>query len=239
MTTGLYDAAMNSLSAVLARRFLPGALALLLSACTPQQMLLNALLPDGTASVLLGNLQGVPDANRQRIAALEQQGDWAGLAAFAEENIAKDPFSAGWRMVAGYAYSRMNDYPRASAQFSELVRLAPDDATGYHLLAEAQRAGGQPARAVATLERALLVLRESAQTYQLLGAANSDLERYVPASAAYRKALELEPGYAEAWFGLGRASLRLARRADAQEALRALEQMRSPRAAELRAMMGG
>lgn len=240
MTSGLYDAAMNRHFPAPARRFLQAALALLLTAaCTPQQMLLNALLPDGTASVLLGHLQGVPDANRQRVAEFEQKGDWAGLAKFAEDNMAKDPFSAGWRLVGGYAYSRLGDHPRATALFGELVRLAPDDATGYYLLAESQRAGGQPERAVATLERALLAVPESALTYQLLGAANSDLGRYVPASAAYRKALALEPGYAEAWFGLGRASLRLARRADAQEALRALEQMRSPRAAELRAMMGG
>lgn len=207
------------------------------AACTPQQMLLNALVPDGTASVLLGNLQDVPDANRQRIAEMERQGDWAGLAKFAEENIAKDQFSAGWRMIGGYAHSRLGEYPRAIAHFSELLRLAPDDATGYHLLAEAQRAAGQPDRAVTTLERALLVVRESPLTYQLLGEANSDLGRFVPASAAYRRALAIEPGYGEAWFGLGRASLRLARRSDAQEALRALEQMRSPRAAELRVMM--
>jgi cytochrome c-type biogenesis protein CcmH/NrfG len=90
---------------------------------------------------------------------------------------------------------------------------------------------------VTTLERALLVVRESPVTYQLLGEANSDLARYVPAAAAYRRALAIDPNYGDAWFGLGRASLRLARNADAREALRALEQMRSPRAAELRAMM--
>lgn len=210
---------------------------LMCSACTPQQMLLNALIPDGTASVLLGHMQGVPDANRQRVAELEKQGDWAGLAKFAEDNIAKDAFSAEWRVVAGYARSQLRDYPRAIAHFSELVRMAPDDATGYHFLAETQRAAGQPERAVTTLERALLVVRESPVTYQLLGEANSDLARYVPAAAAYRRALSIDPNYGDAWFGLGRASLRLARNADAREALRALEQMRSPRAAELRALI--
>jgi tetratricopeptide (TPR) repeat protein len=215
------------------------AVVLLCAACTPQQMLLNALIPDGTASVLLGNLQGVQDANRQRIAEMEKRGDWAGLAKFAEENIAKDPFSAEWRLIGGYAYLQLPDYPKAISQFSELVRLAPDDATGYHFLAEAQRAAGQPERAVTTLERALLVVRESPLTYHLLGEANTDLARYVPASAAYRRALAIDPAFAEAWFGLGRASVRLARGADAREALQALEQLRSPRAAELRAMING
>ena len=210
---------------------------LIFTACTPQQMLLNALIPDGTASVLLGHMQGVPDANRLRVAELEKQGDWAGLAKFAEDNIAKDAFSAEWRVVAGYARSQLRDYPRAIAHFSELVRMAPDDSTGYHFLAETQRAAGQPERAVTTLERALLVVRESPVTYQLLGEANSDLTRYVPAAAAYRRALAIDPDYGDAWFGLGRASLRLARNSDVREALRALEQMRSPRAAELRALM--
>lgn len=207
-------------------------------ACTPQQALISALIPDGTASVLLGHMQGVADVNRQRVAELERQGDWAGLAKFAEDNIAKDAFSADWRMVAGYARSQLREYPQAIIHFSELVRLAPDDPAGYHFLAETQRAAGQPERAVTTLERALLVVRESPVTYQLLGEANSDLLRYVPAAAAYRRALAIDPQYGDAWFGLGRASVRLARNTDAQEALRALEKLRSPRAAELRRMVG-
>jgi len=207
------------------------------AACTPQQVLISALVPDGTLSVLMGNMQGVADANRQRVAELEKKGDWSGLARFAEDNIAKDPFSSEWRVVAGYAQSQLRDYPKAIAHFNELVRMRPDDATGYHFLAEAQRAAGQPERAVATLERALLVVRESPVTFQLLGEANSDLSRYVPAAVAYRRALAIDPTYDEAWFGLGRASLRLARNADAREALRALEQLRSPRAPQLRAMM--
>jgi tetratricopeptide (TPR) repeat protein len=237
---GCYDGAMHSGNFLAsALRFILLLAIALCAACTPQQMLLNALVPDGTASVLLGNLQSVPDANRQRIAEMERQGDWAGLAKFAEQNIAKDQFSAEWRLIGGYACSQLRDYPRAIAHFSELVRLAPDDATGYHFLAETQRAAGQPERAVATLERALLVVRESPLTYQLLGEANTDLARYVPAAAAYRRALAIDPKSAEAWFGLGRASVRLARGAEAREALQALEQLRSPRAAELRAMITG
>ena len=182
-------------------------------------------------------MQGVPDANRQRVVEFEQRGDWAGLAKFAEDNIAKDSFSGEWRLVAGYAQSQLRDYPKAIVHFSELVRMAPDDASGYHFLAETQRAARQPERAVITLERALLVVRESPVTFQLLGEANSDLARYVPAVTAYRRALAIDPMYDQAWFGLGRASLRLARNADAREALRALEQMRSPRASQLRGMM--
>lgn len=199
-------------------------------------MLLNALVPDGTASVLLGHLQDVPDSNRQRIAALEQQGDWQGLAKFAEENIAKDPFSSGWRLIAGYAHAQLRDYPQAIAHFNELVRLSPDDATGYQLLAGAQRAAGQPERALTTLERAQRVVRESAPTDYLLGEVNGDLGRHRAAAAAYRRAVAIDPRLADAWFGLGRSALLLGNNEDVREAVAALEQMDAPRAAQLKAM---
>ena len=204
-----------------------------LAACTPQQMLLNAMIPDGTASMLFSHLQDVEDSNRQRIVELEQRGDWAGLVEFADANIAKDPFSANWRMIGGYAQSQLRNYPQATDYFGEMVRLAPDEAAGYHFLAEAQRADGQPLRALTTLERALLVVRQSALTHHLLGEVNSDLGRYRRAAGAYRRAVDIDPLLDKAWFGLGRASLRLRRAGDVQEALHALEEMPSPRAAEL------
>ncbi len=213
------------------------ALTAVLAACTPQQMLLNAMIPDGTASMLLSHLQDVEDSNRQRIVELEQQGDWAGLVKFADANIAKDPFSANWRMIGGYAQSQLHNYPRAMDYFGEMVRLAPDEAAGYHFLAGAQRAGGQPGNAVVTLERALLVLRESAATHHLLGEVYSDLGHYRQAADAYHRALAIDPLLTDTWLGLGRASLRLGRTADVQEALRVLDEQRSPRAAELRTLI--
>ena len=208
-----------------------------LSACTPQQMLLQALIPDGTASMLLSHLQTVEDGNRRQVIEMEQKGDWAGLARFADTNIATDPFSPEWRMIGGYAQLQLRDYPRAMAYFNEMIRLAPDDATGYHFLAETQRASGQPQRAVVTLERALMVVRESPLTHQLLGEAYSDLGRYRPAAESYNRALALDPMLVDALFGMGRASLQLGRAADARDALAELERLRSPRAAELRALL--
>ncbi len=219
------------------RRLLIGAVAVLSVACTPQQMLMQALIPDGTASMLLSHLQTVEDGNRRRVIEMEQKGDWAGLGRFADTNIATDPFSPEWRMIGGYAQLQLRDYPRAMTYFSEMVRLAPDDATGYHFLAETQRAAGQPQRAVATLERALLVVRESPLTHQLLGDAYSDLGRYRPAAESYNRALMLDPLLADAWFGFGRTSLQLGRTADARDALAELERLRSPRVTELRALL--
>ena len=238
--TAWYDPRMICrFSAVMARRLLACVFVLLGAGCTTQQVLMSALVPDGAGSMLLSHLQSVEGGNRRRIIELEQQGDWQGLAQFAETNIAKDPYSTEWQMIGGYAHLQLRDYPRAITYFSEMVRLSPDEASGYHFLAEAQRAAGRPQRAVTTLERALLVVRESPLTYQLLGAVYADLAQHRAAAEAYRRALAIDARLAEAWFGLGRASLQLGRAEDAQEALRTLEQMQSPRGAQLRGLLEG
>jgi tetratricopeptide (TPR) repeat protein len=214
-------------------------LVMVLSACTPQQALLSSLIPDGTASVLLGHLEGVADANRRRIVELEQQGAWTELAAFADSNISGDPFSPEWRLIGGYAHAQLKDHARAADYFAEMLRLSPDDPSAYHFLAEAQRAAGQPQLALKTLDRALMVQRDNPLTWHLMGEVNSDLGRFRDAAAAYRRALSEAPRFAAAWFGLGRAALQLGRAAEAQEALAALERLQSPEAARLRALMAG
>lgn len=235
MSTAAIRACCNRLR--IARRLLAGACVVFCLGCTPQQILMQALIPDGTTSMLLSHLQTVEDGNRRRVIEMEQKGDWAGLSRFADTNITADPFSPEWRMIGGYAQLQLRDYPGAMAYFSEMIRLAPDDAAGYHFLAETQRAAGQPERAVTTLERALLVVRESPLTHQLLGEAYSDLGRFRPAAASYQRALALDPMRVDAWFGMGRASLQLGRAADARDALTELERLRSPRATDLRALI--
>lgn len=206
------------------------------AACTPQQTLISALVPDGTVSMLLSHLEGVQDINRQRIAELESKKDWPALVKFADDNIAKDAFSPEWRLIGGYAHTQMGNHKRAAEYYREMVRLAPDEGTGYHFLAEAQRASGDSARAVATLERALLAVRDSPLTHHLHGEVLSDLSRVVQAVTAYRNALKIDPMMAEAWLGLGRASLRLNRESDALEALAALTKLNPAMANQLRAM---
>src|SRR5882672_2765064 len=80
------------------------ALVLVLAGCTPQSMLASALIPEGTASILLGHLQGMEEANLKHVAALEARKDWDGLAKFAEDNLSRDKNSADWWFVAGYAH---------------------------------------------------------------------------------------------------------------------------------------
>jgi tetratricopeptide (TPR) repeat protein len=214
-------------------------LALMLIACTPQQMLLSALVPDGTASVMLGNLQGIADANRRQIAMLEQRGDWPGLAAFAEQNMARDSFSPEWRLVAGYAASRAGDHRAAAVHYGEMLRLAPDDPAAYRLLAGAQRDGGDPGRAARTLEQGLLAGGESALTLSLLGDVRAELGELEAALSAYRRALTLSPRLEPAWWGQGRLALRMGRVEEARRAAALLRDMHSPRAEELERLIAG
>ncbi len=193
-----------------------------LSACTPQQHLIAALIPDGTVSVLLSHLQKEEDGNRRRIVEMEARKDWDGIAKFAEDNLAKDRNNADWWFIAGYAHSEAGRNQRAIECYSEMVRLAPDDMLGSTSLAQSYRAAKQPLRAVQTLNNALRTRKGAPSTYFLLGESYADLDRDLPAAAAYREAVQLDGKFAMAWFGLGRAYARLGRAADYETALKAL-----------------
>ncbi len=212
----------------------------LLQAClTPAQHLVLALIPDGTLATLLGHFEKAPSANRQRVAELEHKGDWVELAKFAEENLDKDRRSALWWMVAGYAYSQQKQHARAIQSFREMVRLEPDMPEGWNLLAQEYRVAGDPQRAIATVDQALLVLRDSPATLLILGDANSDLRRFEPAVRAYRQALDLDGSLAPAWAGLARSYIRLGRAPEAERIAASLEKSNPPLAAAIRQEISG
>ena len=218
-------AASGALVAVLALAALP--------ACTPQTAALMSLVPDGTVSTVLGNLQGVEDENRKRVTELEARKDWDGLVKLAEQNLAKDRNNSAWWLVAGYAHSQAGRHRRSIDCYSEVVRLAPDETLGWSLLAQSYRDTGQPARAVQTLTNAHLAGMGTAETWFLLGESYSDLDRDLPAAAAYREALQLNRGFARAWFGLGRAYARLGRREEFDQTLKSLAELDASLAKQL------
>lgn len=214
------------------------ALLLALAACTPQTSALLALMPDGLVPIMLSHLNGVSDSNRQRLADFEKRRDWEGLARFAEENLAQDKFNADWWTMAGYAYTRLERYPRAIECYADAVRLAPDDITGWHLLAQAYRSAGQPERAVQTLNNALNVRHDAPVTFFLLGESYSYSGRLQSALDAYQQALKLNTDFAPAWLGMGRVYLRLGRMPEAAEAVRVLERLNPQMASELKGASG-
>lgn len=202
--------------------------------CTPQQALIASLIPDGTLSALLGNLERVPDENRRRVAELERRGAWAELGQLAERELAKVRSNADWWLIAGYAHSQLADHAAAVEAYSQVVRIEPDNAAGWHLLAQTHRTAGAPYRAVNVLNNALLALRDSALTHYLLGETYSDLKRYREAAAAFEGALEIEQKFPAAWYALSMAYMRVNRDADARAAAAQLESLDPKLAARLR-----
>ena len=196
------------------------------------------MLPDGTVPVLLSNFERESDTNRRRVAELERAGDWAGLAKFADENLEKDKVNTGWWMVAGYAHSRLTNYARAVECYREVIRLEPDSAAGWNLLAQTLRESGDSRRAVAVLTQSLTILRESAVTLLLLGESHSDLGEFAQAVRPYRQALDIDGGLSPAWTGLARAYIRLGQLGEAESIARSLDRTDPPLAAAIRREIG-
>ena len=209
------------------------AVTLACAGCTPQAMLASALVPEGTASILLSHLQNEEEGNRKLVAELESRKDWDGLARLAEENLKKDKNNLGWWMVSGYAHSQAGRHERAAVSYGEMVRLSPDDLLGWELLAQSYRAMGQSQRAVQTLNNALRVRTDAPAILLLLGQSHEDLRQDDQAVVAYRQLVKAEPGLAAGWLGYGRAHARLGRVAGYNEAMRELTRLGSPLAAEL------
>lgn len=213
-------------------------LCLSLTGClSPAASLALALIPDGTFSTLLGNLQGVEDSNRRQLAELAGQSDWAGIVRFAEQNLAVDPTNADWWMIAGYAHTQLQQYARANQAFAESVRLSPDNMDAWNMLGQSYRALGQPERAIRTFDNALRVSRESPMTYFLLGESFGDLKRPDRAVSYYEQAAQRDPQFTEAWYALGQTYWRLDRRHDYEEVVEVLRKL-DARAADRLAALG-
>jgi|SRR6185503_3060942 len=204
-------------------------------ACTPQQQLLFSLIPDGTFPTLLSHFERLEDANRRRIADFERRKDWEGLAKFAEENVQSDQTNSDWWLVAGYAYSQLKQRERAIRCYVEVVRLSPDDMFGWNALIEEYRAAGQTERAMQIANRALNVRTDVPETWYLVGEIYSDLRRYEQATNAYGAALKLDEQYPNALLGLGKAYVRLGRKAELQKVEEVLRKIDPAKAGELAA----
>jgi cytochrome c-type biogenesis protein CcmH/NrfG len=137
-------------------------------------------------------------------------------------------------VIAGYAWLRSRDYPKAIAALSRVIQRNPEDIGAWNLLGEAERLSGQPGRGVQTLESASTIGRSSFVTFFLLGEAYRDTNRLDRAITAYREAARLEPQFARAWFELGSAQARLGDREEARLALEQLEKLDPALAQDLR-----
>jgi len=216
----------------LQRRLAAALLSLALAGCaSPYVGALLAMIPDGTFGTLLKNMQGVSEPNRERLAMLEQKGDWAGVVQFAQENLQRDPHNADWWIISGYAHSQLKQYRPAADAFQQATRLEPQDITSWNLLAQAYRSLGEPERAIRTLDNALRINGDSPMTYFLIGESFSDLKRPDRAVGFYEEAVQRNPKFGEAVYGLGVAYARLGRKTDFEATVDLLKKI-DPQAAQ-------
>lgn len=157
------------------------------------------------------------------------------MLSFALERQRRAPDQPDWSVIAGYAWLRSGDYPKAIVSLSRVTQNSPEDIDAWNLLGESQRLARQPGRAVQTLERASAIGRTSFATFFLLGEAYRDSERLDRAIDAYREAVRIEPEFAPAWFEVGVAYVRLHELQAARSALERLQGLDSGSAAELAA----
>lgn len=176
-----------------------------------------------SASVLSG--RGNTYEERESIAALNRERDWAGLLRFAEEQQRRDPEGSDWGVLSGYARLRQGDYANAISVLSRVVQRNPEDIGAWNLLGESQRLAGQPGGAARTLERASIVGRTSYVTFFLLGQAYRDATRLDRAVKAYREAVRLAPEFGLARFELGSAQARLGEIKEARDAVETLQKL--------------
>ena len=132
---------------------------------------------------------------------------------------------------------RQNRAEEAIAELETLAAISPNDVAHDSLKAAAKGRLGDYEEAIELYGSVLDRFPGQPKIWMSYGHLLKTVGQQAHSVTAYRRALAIDPDYGDAWFGLGRASLRLARNSDVREALRALEQMRSPRAAELRALM--
>lgn len=177
--------------------------ALLLHGCTLPQQLLFALIPDGTIPTFLANFKTLPMPVQQQLAEFEARQDWPAIVTLADAGLGKDPLSAEWWLVRGYALGQQARWGEAADALSRSVAIDPQALEGWHMLAQAQRSEGAWMKSLSTLERSLEVARDAPLTFYLMGEIRREQRQYGAARAAYREALRLAPESAEAWYGLG------------------------------------
>jgi tetratricopeptide (TPR) repeat protein len=97
------------------------------------------------------------------------------------------------------------DYAGADADYSEAIRLKPDDALAYNNRGIARQAQGDLGGALADYEQALRLKPDFADAYNNRGAARADQGDLAGALADYNEALRLKPDYADAYYNRGNA----------------------------------
>ncbi len=149
------------------------------------------------------------------------RGEWDRALALADSTrgAGYGVYEAG--LIRGTALSQKGRFTEAAVELEPLARRMPADAGVQAEWGRCLLELGRPAEALSALERARSdrVISENPEFHDALGQALSRLGRGREARAEFLRAVDLAPGYLDAWLDLARASATLGDRAGRDEAL--------------------
>ncbi|OGB88492.1 MAG: hypothetical protein A3G35_05875 [candidate division NC10 bacterium RIFCSPLOWO2_12_FULL_66_18] len=111
-----------------------------------------------------------------------------------------------WTQVGVEAWIAQ-DWAQAARAFHEAIRLKPDDAGNWAMLAHVYREQGLHASAMSAAREAVRLKPDSAEAQKALGKIYQDQKQFAEAIAAFREAARLDPRDSGAWVLLGRLYL--------------------------------
>ena len=111
--------------------------------------------------------------------------------------------SAETYFMWGYTKSDLGDYKGAITDYTQAIRLNPDDAKAYYNRGIAKRKLGQHFAAIADYDIAIRLNPDDAKAYYNRGIAKRKLGQHFAAIADYDIAIRLNPDYADAYYNRG------------------------------------
>jgi tetratricopeptide (TPR) repeat protein len=118
---------------------------------------------------------------------------------------ATKPEDAETRINQGDQSFEAKDYDKAVKNYTAAIEVKPE-ATVYQKRAKAYAAEGKHQEAINDFHQVLDRDQNSAEVWAGLGISSTETKDYSVAEAAFRKALQLDPNYAEAYYWRARMS---------------------------------
>lgn len=106
---------------------------------------------------------------------------------------AQKPLDGKCANLLGVSYSKLNQYPKASAIFEQIIRDYPDDPAGYFNQITLYADTGHLDQAAALASKATERFPSSSEAFIVLGAANTMIGRLDAAHSAFTTAVQLAP----------------------------------------------
>ncbi len=117
--------------------------------------------------------------------------------------IALDSTAISWRVALGDLYYRKIDLPKAEAQFSKAIALAPDSTGPWLKLAEISLVQSKYPQAMQMVNEALRLDDQNAKAYFLKGWIHREAGDTALSISSYRTAVERDKNFYEAYIALG------------------------------------